>query len=123
MLLLMTDLWSGNMTSINEYQLQAHKNSLNASIHGDKLLYAAIGIGDEAGEVLGKFKKLHRDKKGVIDQEFKDALVKELGDVLWYIAELCTHLDIPLSRVAALNLEKCKGRKERGTLHGSGDNR
>jgi NTP pyrophosphatase (non-canonical NTP hydrolase) len=111
------------MESFNDYQVQAHKNSLNTSIHGDKLLYAAVGIGDEAGEVLGKFKKLYRDKKGVIDQEFKDALAKELGDVLWYIAEISTLLDMPLSHIADQNLEKCKGRKERGTLHGSGDSR
>jgi len=109
--------------SFDGYQTMAHSTSLNTEIHGDKVLYPAIGIGNEAGEFLGKFKKLFRDRGGVYDDQFKEDIKKELGDVLWYISETATQLDISLSEIADKNIDKLFSRKERNQIHGSGDNR
>lgn len=80
-------------------------------------------MANEAGEVAGKVKKIFRDHDGVVTQADRDALTLELGDVLWYLSELCTQLGIQLEDVAARNIEKLRGRMERGTLSGSGDSR
>lgn len=82
-----------------------------------------MGLSGEAGEAVDKFKKILRDKNGVISDEDKEAIVKELGDVMWYVASIARYLGVPLSEVAEKNIEKLDGRLKRGTLHGSGDNR
>lgn len=82
-----------------------------------------LGLMGEAGEVSEKFKKIFRDKDGIVGDEDKKELTKELGDVLWYLSVICTYLDISFQDVAELNIEKLKSRLERGTLQGSGDNR
>lgn len=82
-----------------------------------------LGLTGEAGEVAEKFKKIIRDKNGVISKEDKDAIKKELGDVLWYTATISRYLDIPLSEVANTNLEKLESRQKRSKLHGEGDER
>lgn len=84
--------------------------------------YLGLGLG-ETGEVQGKLKKIIRDDNGVITDERREALRGELGDVLWYLANLCSELDLGLEDVAEDNLEKLAGRKARGVLTGSGDNR
>jgi len=85
--------------------------------------YVTFGIGGESGEVLEKVKKLHRDKGGVMDAEWKDGMKKELGDVLYYVARMCKELDIPMSEVVISNVEKLESRKARGVIGGSGDDR
>ncbi len=80
--------------------------------------YLALGLVSEAGEVAGKVKKALRD--GTWDT---DAVADELGDVLWYLSQLCTEMDIYLSDVAKMNLDKLQDRMERGVLKGSGDKR
>jgi NTP pyrophosphatase (non-canonical NTP hydrolase) len=87
------------------------------------LCYAALGLNGEAGEVAEKVKKLIRDKGGVVDDEFRAQVQKELGDVLWYLNALCKELDLNLEDAAQGNLEKLLSRKARGVLKGSGDNR
>ena len=87
------------------------------------IVYPTLGLASEAGEVAGKVKKIFRDRDGVITDDDRAALTLELGDVLWYLAELCTRLDIGLEEVAAANLDKLRGRIERGTLAGDGDTR
>lgn len=82
------------------------------------IIYPAMGLANEAGEVLGKVKKLIRD--GTLD---RDAVIAELGDVLWYLAVLSDDLGVLLSQVAQYNIDKLNSRLERGTLRGSGDNR
>ena len=106
-----------------EYQEKAHTTSQNTVIGGDKRLYPVMGLSGEAGEIAEKFKKLHRDKGGEITPEFQDLLKKELGDVLWYVAELCTQSDIDMEDVATTDIDKLFSRKERGVIGGSGDNR
>ena len=68
-------------------------------------------------------KKLIRDRGGVVDQQFKEDVALELGDVLWYVAQLSTELDLSLEQVASANLSKLKSRSQRGTLQGEGDHR
>lgn len=87
------------------------------------LSYCICGIAGESGEVAEKVKKMIRDKGGVITNDDRDAIKKELGDVLWYVSALAYEFDIPLGEVAQANIDKLRGRKERGTLHGNGDNR
>jgi len=76
-----------------------------------------------AGEVAGKIKKVFRDKDGEINGETKSALKAELGDVLWYLAQLATELDLTLEEIAEYNIDKLYGRLERGTIGGDGDER
>ncbi len=82
-----------------------------------------LGLVGEAGEVAEKFKKIIRDHGGIVTNEDKQEIAKELGDVLWYVSALSDYLGISLEEVASLNLKKVLGRKARGKSHGSGDNR
>ena len=86
-------------------------------------VYPALGLVGEAGEVAEKVKKLIRDKQGCFNQEDVEAIKKELGDVLWYVAVLAEEFFIPLEEVAADNIKKLTSRKERDKIHGNGDNR
>lgn len=106
----------------NEYQALTAQTAIYPEI-GHKVVYPALGLANEAGEVLGKIKKIFRDKNGVFGEEDTKNISKELGDVLWYISQVASELNIKLDDVAEENIEKLFGRKERGTLQGSGDNR
>jgi len=90
---------------------------------GNNLSYPTLGLAGETGEVAEKVKKLIRDKEGILDDESRAALGKELGDVLWYLAQLCTELDLSMSDVAKANIEKLSSRKKRGQISGDGDDR
>lgn len=88
------------------------------------LEYLALGLTSEAGEVAGKVKKLIRDGEDVEGFELKKiAIASEIGDVLWYCAMMAKEVGVPLNTIMQENLRKLHGRKERGTLSGSGDNR
>ena len=111
----------------DEYQKAAHRTSLNTSF-GDRdpmsrLIYPTLKLAGEAGEFAEKVGKLLRDKEGVLDDADRTALADELGDVLWYAAEVATVLDVELGDVAERNIAKLRSRAERGVLQGSGDNR
>ena len=82
-----------------------------------------LGLTGEAGETADKIKKILRDKNGVLADEDRLAIAKELGDVLWYLASIARYLDVPLSEVARGNIEKLESRYQRGKIHGSGDER
>ncbi len=90
---------------------------------GSEYLYSALGLNGEAGEIADKMKKLFRDRDGIVDEGFKEDIKKELGDVLWYVARIADDFGLTLEEVAKGNYEKLSSRKERGTLHGDGDNR
>ena len=77
----------------------------------------------EAGEASDKIKKILRDKGGDFTDEDRYEIAKELGDVMWYIANLALYLDIPLSEVVKMNISKLESRQKRGRLGGRGDNR
>ena len=106
----------------NEYQQKSRKTAGYPAI-GHPVIYPTLGLVNEAGEVAGKIKKVFRDKDGVISPETREALKAELGDVLWYIAQVCTELDLSLDEVAAANITKLYDRLERGKIKGDGDNR
>ena len=87
------------------------------------IVYPMLGLANEAGEVAGKIKKIFRDKGGVISDKDRDALKHELGDVLWYLTQICTELNLTLEEVATANLEKLFSRQARGQIGGDGDTR
>ncbi len=82
-----------------------------------------LGLTGEAGEVADKFKKIIRDKDGMLLDDDRLAIIKELGDVLWYVGSIARYLDVPLSEVAERNVEKLEDRQRRNALHGEGDER
>jgi NTP pyrophosphatase (non-canonical NTP hydrolase) len=104
------------------YQRESRKTW--SLIHTDHpIVYPTLGLVNEAGELAGKVKKIFRDKQGQIDDSDREALKYELGDVLWYLTQICTELDLTLEEVAAANLTKLFSRLERGTIGGEGDER
>ena len=105
---------------LNKYQEKAAKT---AFYEKDDLIYCALGITGEGGEVADHLKKMLRDDEGVLTDERREALIKELGDVLWYVARMAGKLDITLEDVAKTNIKKIKDRVKRGKQKGSGDNR
>jgi NTP pyrophosphatase (non-canonical NTP hydrolase) len=105
-----------------DYQNKSRKTARYPAI-GHPVIYPTLGLTNEAGEVAGKIKKIFRDKNGVIGEEEREALKGELGDVLWYLAQICTELGLSLDEVAEHNIEKLYSRLERGTIGGDGDNR
>ena len=105
-----------------EYQKLSRKTAIYPEA-GKNFVYPTLGLSGESGEVAEIIKRIIRDKNGVVDEETKTALSKELGDVLWYLAQLATEFDISLEEIAVNNIEKLKSRKDRGLLHGRGDNR
>ncbi|MFA5086668.1 MAG: nucleoside triphosphate pyrophosphohydrolase family protein [Candidatus Paceibacterota bacterium] len=108
--------------TFEEYQ----KLSRETAIYPNKdnnFIYPTLGLAGEAGEVAEKVKKVLRDGNGVVSDEKREEIKKELGDVLWYLANLSTELKISFEEVASKNIEKLQSRQQRGELHGSGDNR
>ncbi len=108
--------------TFKEYQEQSRATALYPDT-GKNFVYPTLGLVGEAGEVAEKVKKILRDHGGVMNDEHKDKIAKELGDVLWYLAQLSTELGLDLEDVAAANLDKLRSRQQRGTLSGSGDDR
>ena len=108
--------------NLNEYQQKSRKTAGYPAI-GHPVIYPTLGLVNEAGEVAGKIKKVFRDKDGQISEETKSALKAELGDVLWYLAQISTELSLSLDEVAEYNLQKLYSRLERGKIRGDGDNR
>lgn len=118
----MTDDDSSDAFDFSAYQEAAARTG--APIATDHpIVYPTLGLTNEAGEVAGKVKKIFRDRQGVITDEDREALTLELGDVLWYVAELCTRLGIRLEDVAERNIAKLADRASRGVLTGDGDMR
>jgi len=107
---------------LNEYQKKSRRTAKYPAI-GHGVIYPTLGLNSEAGEVAGKIKKIFRDKGGVIGVTERDALRSELGDVLWYVAQICTELELSLDDVAQANIDKLISRLERGKIGGEGDNR
>lgn len=125
------------------YQKEAHK----FATYGDNIMYPALGLSEEAGEVAGKIAKFIRKHDGqspipdvdavnrMIDggdlnagfmddmNMFKSDIEKELGDVMWMVAELCTVYGLDLEEVMENNIAKLDDRKSRGVIVGEGDNR
>lgn len=128
------------MHTFREYQTRTADTAIYPGINTALgLVYCALKLNGEAGEVAENVGKALRD-----DQLFKDygrdnrepivgvrqltverraKLIKELGDVLWYVSQMCTELNVSLEDVALANIIKLADRKARGVLQGSGDER
>ncbi len=106
----------------SEYQQKA-KGTAKYPVIGDGVIYPTLGLTNEAGEVAGKIKKIFRDKGGVISSSDRDALRAELGDVLWYLAQVSTELGLSLDEIAEKNIAKLLDRQARGKIQGDGDDR
>jgi len=104
------------------YQKKARETAKYPNL-GSNNIYPTLGLVGEAGEVAEKVKKVIRDKNSIFDEESKLAIKKELGDVLWYLSNLCTEFNFSLEEVALNNLEKLKLRVAKGKISGSGDDR
>lgn len=113
--------------TFNEYQKIAittdTRQGKTSTLTDPMFLDKAFGLVGESGEFAEKLKKIYRDKDGLLTNEDKQEMVKELGDVLWYLSAVLYYLEVPFEDAAALNLEKVLSRKARGVMHGSGDNR
>lgn len=113
--------------TFDEYQNQAITTDTFADddhgVMSPGFLEKAFGLSGEAGEASEKIKKIIRDKGGKLTKQDKDEIIKEFGDVLWYLSALSLYLGYSLDDVASRNLEKVLSRKVRGKTQGSGDNR
>jgi NTP pyrophosphatase (non-canonical NTP hydrolase) len=90
---------------------------------GSNPIYPTLGLCGEAGEVADKVKKVIRDRDGRFTPDVVEALKLELGDVLWYVAQLATELGLDLDAVAVANLDKLASRAARNVIAGDGDHR
>ena len=107
---------------MNSYQDAARKTAAYPDV-GSNPIYPTLGLTGEAGEVADKVKKVIRDRGGVFDADTREAIKLELGDVLWYVAQLASELGYDLNEVADANLQKLSSRAARGRIGGSGDQR
>ena len=107
---------------MNSYQDAARKTAAYPDV-GRTPIYPTLGLTGEAGEVADKVKKVIRDRGGVFDSDTREAIKLELGDVLWYVAQLASELGYDLNEVADANLQKLSSRAARGRIGGSGDQR
>ena len=108
---------------LNEYQDVAEATAIYPE--DVAVTYTTLGLVGEAGEVAEKVKKIMRSGRSLLDMTDKENLeiAKELGDVLWYAANLAGDLGYTLEDIAHLNLKKLASRQARGVLEGNGDNR
>lgn len=111
-----------NITEFDDYQDKALATAIYPI--DSEIVYPALGLNGEAGEVAEKVKKVIRDQGG----DFSDPvtvleITKELGDVLWYLSAIASDLGMKLSDVARINLDKLENRRKLKQLKGSGDNR
>lgn len=116
------DAQTVTVANLNEYQKLSRRTAME--VHTDHpIVYPTLGLTNEAGEFAGKVKKIFRDKHGVIGEEDRQELKKELGDVLWYLAQIATELNLSLEEIASSNLQKLFDRQARNQIQGEGDNR
>ena len=111
---------------LDKYQKRAAKYDLfetTVDLKSPGFLEKILGLAGEAGEAADKVKKILRDKGGFASEGDRIELVKELGDVLWYVANVARYLDVDLSEIAKGNIDKLESRRKRNKLHGEGDNR
>ncbi len=110
----------------NQYQKEAIKTDSfggKGEITSLGFIIKLLGLAGESGEIADKFKKIYRNNDGKMSSEEKELIVKELGDVLWYLSVISNYLDIPFQEIAEKNIEKIKDRQERNVIKSSGDTR
>lgn len=108
----------------NDYQKKSRKHAFYPDQNSPAAFrYLIYGITGEAGELAEHFKHALRDDNDEITPERKEKILKELSDVLWYLANICTELGIDFEEIPKIGLKKIEDRVERGTLPGEGDSR
>lgn len=112
-----------DFVELDFYQGQAGKTAIYPTDGLSGLVYTALGLNGEAGEVAEHVKKAVRDDQGVLTEDRRAKLSKEIGDVLWYVGRVAAEAGIPLSQIAAENLNKLARRQEEGKIQGSGSDR
>jgi len=112
----------GSAFTFDDYQAEAKETAIYP--HSMKILYPALGLTGEAGEVANKVKKIVRDGMDIQEAiDWRENIAEELGDVLWYCAAIATDLNMSLGQIAMRNRNKLNSRKKRGKIGGSGDRR
>lgn len=116
----------------SEFQVKAH----DFASYGENPMYPALGLSEEAGEVCGKIAKFIRHNNGMTPQDaeksssplmrdevakFRAALMSELSDVLWMVAEIATLNGLNLDKIMEYNIVKLTERMSKGLIDGSGD--
>jgi NTP pyrophosphatase (non-canonical NTP hydrolase) len=104
------------------YQYRALRSAIYPN-RGNNFVYPVLGMNGEAGEVAEKVKKILRDKDGKWTEDDREAIKKEIGDVLWYCAATADEFGLNLQDVAEENIVKLHDRLKRNKIHGNGDNR
>lgn len=115
-----------NEYTFTEYQDKTDQTAVYPEVGTGTIIavnYVALGVANEGGEVAGKIKKAWRDDDSKITDKKREELIGEMGDVLWYLAQLANELGVSLGEVAEKNIVKLLDRRERGVIGGSGDNR
>jgi NTP pyrophosphatase (non-canonical NTP hydrolase) len=108
--------------TFQEYQTESRKTAIYPNLN-ENYIYPVLGLCGESGEIAEKFKKIIRDKGGLISQEDKTEIAKELGDVMWYLSQISSELKLSFAEIAENNIAKLQSRMARNVLHGNGDNR
>jgi NTP pyrophosphatase (non-canonical NTP hydrolase) len=106
----------------DDYQKRSRETAIYPDA-GRNFVYPTLGLVGEAGEVADKLKKTIRDDNGILTEKKKEEVKKELGDVLWYVAQVASELELSLNEIAEHNMNKLLSRKDRGVISGSGDDR
>jgi len=108
--------------NFDEYQRKAKSMAIYPAQY--QIIYPALGIAGETGEVAELVKKWIRDERShKMSDERRERIVKELGDILWYVSNLASDLNISLDAVASTNILKLEDRQARNVLQGDGDER
>lgn len=107
----------------NEYQTAAISTAKYHNLKIPGIVYCALKCAGEAGEVAEKIGKVYRDEDGHLKMTKRHELAKELGDVLWYLANIAEELGFDFDSIARMNIDKLADREARGVIKGSGDNR
>jgi len=106
-------------TDFKHYQ----KWTKTTAIYKQEIIYPALELAGEAGEVCNQVKKIWRDDDGIVSPHRRIDLEKELGDCLWALARLVDDLGLDFNKVAENNVAKLEDRKARNVIGGSGDKR
>ena len=108
----------------NEYQkLAARTATFENKEAWYPLMYVALGVAGESGELIEKLKKVMRNDDGVISEEKREGMKQEIGDILWYLSQFARLIDVSFQDVAQANIDKTWDRAQRGVLKSEGDNR
>lgn len=108
----------------NEYQIKSREHAFYPNQNTPEAFkYLIYGITGEAGELAEHFKHALRDDEDTLTVERKEKIEKELADVLWYLANICSELNLDFDEIPKISLKKIDERVKRGTLVGEGDSR